>query len=71
MKIIMEVDPPASQNMSSPLSGNIQTSGYNSRDLESAVSNGNNAIPAPGALKRCSSAPMINILVSTASMQIR
>ena len=58
----MEVDPP--NNVSPPL-------GYCSRDLESSGNNGKNNIPAPGALKRCNSAPMINILVSTASMQIR
>ncbi|XP_045200211.1 P2R1A-PPP2R2A-interacting phosphatase regulator 1-like [Mercenaria mercenaria] len=63
MKIIMEVDPPSSNNISPPI-------GYCSRDLESAGSNGKNSIPAPGTLKRCNSAPMINILVSTASMQI-
>lgn len=66
----MEVDPPSSHILSPPLHGNAQASGFSSRDLESAVSHGNNSIPAPGTLKRCNSAPMINILVSTASMQI-
>lgn len=68
----MEVDPPTSNNITLQHHSPGASSGYASRDLESTMNNANNnGIPTPGILKRCSSAPMINILVSTAGMQIR
>ncbi|KAL4219755.1 hypothetical protein ACF0H5_020169 [Mactra antiquata] len=67
----MEVDPPTSNNIALQHHGTSASSGFASRDLESTMNNGgNNGIPTPGILKRCNSAPMINILVSTAGMQI-
>lgn len=75
--IKMEVDPPTVvtdglQNHNQGHADMIRGSVISSRDLESAMNtNGNNNdVPAPGSLKRCNSAPMINILVSTAGMQI-
>ncbi|XP_052784439.1 P2R1A-PPP2R2A-interacting phosphatase regulator 1-like [Mya arenaria] len=64
----MEVDPPSSNNISTPIHNPNPHHGLHSHDLESAM-NGN-GIPAPGALKRSSSAPMINILVSTSALEI-
>ncbi|XP_052221771.1 P2R1A-PPP2R2A-interacting phosphatase regulator 1-like isoform X2 [Dreissena polymorpha] len=64
----MEVDPPSMNNMSTPIHGQNNFLLYNSRDLESAMNC--NSFPAPGALKRSSSAPMIHVLVSSASLEI-
>lgn len=68
-QLTMEVDPPCSSSIQNQNQVGPITHGFNSRDLESSM-NGN-GIPVPGTLKRSSSAPMINILVSTSSLEIR
>lgn len=65
----MEVDPPSTSNVTPHLHCNNTQHGFTSRDLESSM-NGNGML-APGTLKRSSSAPMINVLVSSASIEIR
>lgn len=66
-EVRMEVDPPSTSHVT-PNCNNTQH-GFGSRDLESNI-NGN-GILAPGTLKRSSSAPMINVLVSSAAIEIR
>jgi len=68
-EVRMEVDPPSTSGVTSHSQCNNTQHGYGSRDLESNM-NGNGLL-APGTLKRSSSAPMINVLVSSASVEIR
>lgn len=63
----MEVDPP-SNSIQTP--GRIQDCPSGFRHEEDAETDDANGLPAPGALKRSNSAPMINVLVSSASNEI-